>query len=59
MDYLERFSSRSGWHNIVYVISSDFWNGELAALFEVQNKHTDTGPYPSFTSFNAEKLSNG
>ena len=40
------------------MISSDFWKGE-AALFEVQYKQTELGPYPSTTVFKAEKASNG
>ena len=44
----------------VWVMSSDFWNGELvAALFDVQYKHTELGPYPSITLFKAENPSNG
>ena len=46
--------------SIVYVMSIDFSNGELiAALFDVQYKHTELGPYPSITLSKAEKVSNG
>ena len=45
---------------IVWVMSSDFWNGEfVAALFEVQDKQTETGPYPSTTLSKAKNASNG
>ena len=40
-------------------MSSDFWNGDVAAWFDVQYKQTACGPYPSITLSNAENPSNG
>ena len=43
-----------------YDIDSVFENGEfVSALLTVQYKQTLTGPKPSTTSFNIEKVSNG
>ena len=37
---------------------SNFSNGELVASFDVHDKQTGDGPYPSTTLFNAD-MSNG
>ena len=42
------------------MISTDFWKGEfVAALFDVQYKQTELGPYPSTTLFKVKNESNG